>query len=172
MRNLGATGASPFRSPYVHFSLLAMQTFSAAFMNWYLSQLPVLVLLVGNISLYQHHAATVSTEYHDMDRTNLIVIDKVRPRHDMRKQRRIPAIPYSHTLHVWCQITLAVQRFSFLHLVDHFPHIHLNFSAVLGITIESYWFMSATPFLGWLPYSSFFDKPSLRLPELQSQSII
>jgi len=103
---------------------------------------PALALLVDSISLYRHHAVyNISTEFHFFcaDRTSetdLIVIHKVHPRQHMPQQRRVSAIPRRHTLHVRRELAVTVERFPFLDLIHHLPHIHLNLAFILRPTVE------------------------------------
>lgn len=71
-------------------------------------------------------------------KTHLVVIDNVDPWQNMDEQLGISGVPSSHTLNIVGYLRGAIQRLSFLHLVDHFPHIHFNLPGVLGEPVETF----------------------------------
>lgn len=70
-------------------------------------------------------------------KTNLIVVDDVDPWQDVDEQLRVPRVPSSHTLEIGRHLGFAVQGLALLHLVNHLPHIHLDFPGVLGESVET-----------------------------------
>lgn len=67
----------------------------------------------------------------------LIVIDKVKPGHDMQKHARISRLSGSSSLHIFGQSRLSVQRFPSLDLFRHFSHVHFDFPPVFRETVEA-----------------------------------
>lgn len=67
----------------------------------------------------------------------LVVVHKVKPRHDVHEHTSISALSARHTLHVFRHSADAVQRLALLHLVRHLTHIHLDLAAVLGEAVEA-----------------------------------
>jgi hypothetical protein len=66
------------------------------------------------------------------------VVDKVWPREDMSKCSRVTRVPVRNTLHVLGHLSSSVQRLAFLDFVDHFPHVHFDFAAVLAGAVETH----------------------------------
>jgi len=77
--------------------------------------------------------------------THLIMIDKVSPRQHLQHQSRVSAVSRRHTLHVWGQAAMPIQRLAFLDLVHHLSHVHFDFSSVFGPAVESYWCKGFNP---------------------------
>lgn len=68
--------------------------------------------------------------------TVLVVVHKVEPGHRADEQGRVSALAGGDTLEMGAEPARAVQRLAGLDLVDHFPHVQLNLSGVLGGAVE------------------------------------
>ncbi len=75
------------------------------------------------------------------------MINKIRPRHHMYEQPRIPRIPRRHPLHVRGQRRVSIQRLPFLHLIHHLPHIHIDLSLVFRKPIKPFYTNPKSPML-------------------------
>jgi hypothetical protein len=69
--------------------------------------------------------------------TVLVVIDKVEPRHHVDPNARVTRLTRSGALHVFGELTLAVEFLAALDFVDHFAHVHVEFAAVFGEAVET-----------------------------------
>ena len=67
----------------------------------------------------------------------LVVVHKVKPRHDVHEHTSVSALPACHALHILRHGADTVQRLALLHLVRHLTHIHLDLAAVLGEAVEA-----------------------------------
>lgn len=68
---------------------------------------------------------------------DLVVVGEVGPGDDMDPQLGVPRVPGSDTLVIGTHIRDAVQGVTLLHLVDHLPHVHLDFPSILGESVET-----------------------------------
>lgn len=66
------------------------------------------------------------------------MVDEIGPDKNMCEDTRISRIPVCNSLHVLADLGHAIEGLAFLDLVDHLPHIHLDFTAVLAGTVETH----------------------------------
>jgi hypothetical protein len=71
-------------------------------------------------------------------KTDLVVVDNVDPWENVDEQLGVSRVSSSHTLDIVGYLRSAIQWLAFLHLVDHFPHVHFNLPGVLGETVETF----------------------------------
>lgn len=68
---------------------------------------------------------------------NLVVVDDVEPRKNMDEQLRVPRVTSSNTLDIVGDLRGTVKGLSLLHLINHFPHVHLYLPGILGESVET-----------------------------------
>ena len=70
-------------------------------------------------------------------RAYLVVMHKVKPRHNVEEDTRVSGVSRRNTLHVWAQRGDTVKWLALLDLGDHLFHVHVDLAGVLGEAVET-----------------------------------
>lgn len=103
----------------------------------------------------------------------LVVVDKVEPRNSAEEEGRVSALSGGDALEVGVQLALAVEGLSRLDLGDHLPHVHLDFSRVLGGAVESDYFCDgvSVQFHCGYPWQAQASELSLYMPREEEKKM-